>query len=179
MKDLLRRTSVLKESVVEALNKQIIMEAKASASYLAKAAWCDLKGYDHSADFFYKQSNQEREHMLKIFHYLVDMEANAVSPAVPEVNHEFMSLKEVFETTLDQEIAVTESIHNLVRLCRNEIDFATEEFLRWFVDEQIEEEFIARRCLELFEVFGEEQLALALLDERIPTVQYDPKAYKA
>ena len=179
MKDLLRRSSVLKESVVNALNKQVMMEAKASASYLAKAAWCDLKGYDHSADFFYKQSNQEREHMLKIFHYLVDMEAQAVSPIVPEVNHDYISLKEVFETTLDQEIAVTDSIHAIVKLCRDEIDFSTEEFMRWFVEEQIEEEFIARRCLELFEVFGEDQLAVALLDERIATIEYNPKAYKA
>jgi ferritin len=178
MKDLLRRKSILTEEVIEVLNKQVKMEAKASASYLAMAGWCDLKGYDNSADFFYTQSNQEREHMLKLYRYLIDMEAQGVAPSIPEVNHEYVSLKHVFETALEQEITVTESVHNIVRVCRDKIDFATEEFMRWFVEEQIEEEYVARRILELFDIFGEDQLALALLDERVPQVEYDKSAYK-
>lgn len=176
MKDILRRHSVLKDEVVDIINKQIKMEAQSSAAYLAMAAWCDMNGYDNCAEFFYKQSDQERSHQMKFFHYLVDMECAAVSPSVGESQHEFEKLRSVFEKTMEMEIAVTDSIHDMVRLCRQVGDIATEEFLRWFVQEQIEEEYIARRCLELFEVLGEDKIALGMIEERILGIAYNPPA---
>lgn len=173
MKDILRRHHVLKEDIVDILNKQVKMEAHSSAAYLAMAAWCDSEGFDKSAEHFFNQAEEERNHMLKIFHYLVDMEALAISPGIDQVNHEFSSLKEVFETALEQEMAVTDAIHNIVGMCRKENDIATEEFIKWFVQEQIEEEFVARKMVELFDTFGEDKLALAMIEDRIPTVQYD------
>ena len=146
MKDILRRHSVLKDEIVDIINKQVKMEAQSSAAYLAMAAWCDKEGYDNCAEFFFKQSDEERKHQLKLFHYLVDMECEAISPAVDQSQHEFDKLRSVFETALEMEIAVTDAIHDIVRLCRKEGDLATEEFLRWFVQEQIEEE---RRIAEV------------------------------
>ncbi len=173
MKDILRRHSVLKDEIVDIINKQVKMEAQSSAAYLAMAAWCDVRGYDNCAEFFFKQSEEERKHQLKFFHYLVDMECEAISPAVDESQHEFEKLRSVFETALEMEIAVTDAIHDIVRLCRKEGDLATEEFLRWFIQEQIEEEYIARRCLELFDVLGEDKIALGMIEERILDVSYD------
>ncbi|HCX20489.1 MAG: ferritin [Flammeovirgaceae bacterium] len=173
MKDILRRHSVLKDEIVDIINKQVKMEAQSSAAYLAMAAWCDKEGYDNCAEFFFKQSDEERKHQLKFFHYLVDMECEAISPAVDQSQHEFDKLRSVFETALEMEIAVTDAIHDIVRLCRKEGDLATEEFLRWFVTEQIEEEYVARRCLELFDVLGEDKIALGMIEERILGVSYD------
>ena len=173
MKDILRRHSVLKDEIVDIINKQVKMEAQSSAAYLAMAAWCDKEGYDNCAEFFFKQSEEERKHQLKFFHYLVDMECEAISPAVDQSQHEFDKLRSVFETALEMEIAVTDAIHDIVRLCRKEGDLATEEFLRWFVTEQIEEEYVARRCLELFDVLGEDKIALGMIEERILGVSYD------
>ncbi|REE00440.1 ferritin [Marinoscillum furvescens] len=173
MKDILRRHSVLKDEVVDIINKQVQMEAQSSAAYLAMAAWCDVRGYDNCAEFFFKQSDQEREHQMKFFKYLVDMECDAISPAVGESQHEFEKLRSVFEKALEMEIAVTDSIHDMVRLCRKVGDLATEEFLRWFVQEQIEEEYVSRRCLELFDVLGEDKIALGMIEERILDVKYD------
>lgn len=173
MKDIMRRHSVLKEAIVDIINKQIKMEAHSSAGYLAMAAWCDVRGYDNSAAYFFRQSEEERKHQLKFFHYLTDMECNAISPSVGESIHEFPKLRAVFEKALEMEIAVTDSIHDMVRLCRKEGDIATEEFLRWFVQEQIEEEYIARRAVELFEVLGEDKLALGMFEDRIMTITYD------
>ena len=173
MKDILRRHSVLNDEIVDIINKQVKMEAQSSAAYLAMAAWCDKEGYDNCAEFFFKQSDEERKHQLKFFHYLVDMECEAISPAVDQSQHEFDKLRSVFETALEMEIAVTDAIHDIVRLCRKEGDLATEEFLRWFVTEQIEEEYIARRCLELFDVLGEDKIALGMIEERILGVSYD------
>ena len=137
------------------------------------AGWCDLKGYDNCADFFFKQSEEERKHQLKFFHYLIDMESQAISPSIGDCQHEFENLRDVFETALDIEISVTDAIHDIVRICRKHNDIATEEFMKWFVQEQIEEEYIARRALELFDVLGEDKIALGMIEERILSVSYE------
>ena len=93
MKDILRRHQVLKLEIVDVINKQIKMEAHSSSAYLAMAGWCDLQGYDNCADFFFKQSEEERKHQLKFFHYLTDMEAQAISPAIGDCQHDFENLK--------------------------------------------------------------------------------------
>lgn len=173
MKDIMRKHSVLKEEIVDIINKQIKMEAHSSAAYLAMAGWCDVRGYDNSAAYFFKQSEEERKHQLKFFHYLADMESNAISPSVGDSQHEFANLRAVFEKALEMEIAVTDSIHDMVRTCRKVGDIATEEFLRWFVQEQIEEEYVARRAVELFEVLGEDKIALGMFEERILDISYE------
>ncbi|MEM6361251.1 MAG: ferritin [Bacteroidota bacterium] len=172
MKDVLRRQRVLKDEIVDILNRQIKMEAHSSAAYLAMAAWCDIRGYDNSAEFFFKQSEEERKHQMKLFHYLCDMECQAISPTVGESEHDFGSLKKVFEKSLDIEVAVSDAIHEIVNDCRKYNDIATEEFMKWFVMEQIEEEYIARRALEMFEVLGEDKIALGMFEERILDIEY-------
>lgn len=176
MKDILRRHKVLQDEVIDIINKQIKIEAHSCAAYLALAAWCDVRGYDNCAEHFFKQSDEERNHQMKLFKYLTDMECNAISPTVGETQHEFESLRNVFETALDMEISVTDSIHDVVRECRKVGDIATEEFMRWFVQEQIEEEYVARRCLELFDVLGEDKIALGMIEERVLNVTYDAGA---
>lgn len=165
---------MLQDEIVDLINAQIKMEAQSSAAYLAMAAWCDVRGYDNCAEFFFKQSDQEREHQLKFFHYLADMECTAISPSVGDSQHDFEKLRSVFEKSLEMEIAVTDAIHNIVRATRKVGDLATEEFLRWFVQEQVEEEYVARRCLELFDVLGEEKIALGMIEERILGIVYEP-----
>ena len=100
------------------------------------------------------------------------MECEAVSPSIGESQHDFGSLKEVFERALEMEVAVSDSIHEIVGDCRKYNDIATEEFMKWFVMEQIEEEYIARRALELFDVLGEDKIALAMFEERISKIEY-------
>lgn len=175
MKDILRSKSVLKQEIVDIINKQIKMEAHSSAAYLAMAAWCDKEGYDNSSEFFFTQSEEERKHQLKLFRYLVDMECAAVSPTVGETQHEFPTLRSVFETALEMEITVTDAIHDIVRECRKVGDIATEEFMRWFVNEQIEEEYVARKCIELFDTLGEDKIALGMVEERVLGIEYNPE----
>ncbi len=170
MKDLVRLRTAVKESVEFAVNQQIQMELVSSSKYLAMAGWCDRNGFDHSAGFFYKQSDEERGHAMKLFHYLCDQGATAVSPEVAAVPQEFPSLRAVFEGALEQEVAVTDSINRIVAVCRREADFATEELLTWFVKEQMEEEYIARRCLDLFDQIPADQLLE--LDKQLAKVSY-------
>ncbi|MFD1094312.1 ferritin [Salegentibacter chungangensis] len=174
MKDLVRQKLSIHVDIMDLLNKQIQKEAQSSASYLAMASWCDHNALTGSAEFFYEQATEEREHMMKIFRFINDNGGTAFSPQTKEVQHDFGSLEEIYETALDQEIEITESIHNLVQKCRKVNDLTSENFLQWFVNEQMEEEQMIRRALELFDLLGTDGIGLKLLDERIPEIRKKP-----
>lgn len=172
MKDLMRLRTSLKEELQFALNAQVKMEAESSSKYLAMAAWCDRNGFSNSADFFFVQAEEERGHMLKIFKYISDMGGVAVTPDVTNIPQEYPSFRSIFEATLEQEIAVSQSINRIVGISRRNDDYATENFMQWFVKEQIEEEYIARRQVELFDVIGEEGIGRFTIDQEITKVTY-------
>ena len=167
MKDLVRLRTSLKEEIETALNGQIKMEAEASAKYLSMASWCERNGYLKSAAYLYKQSNEEREHMLKIFHYVASVGGTAISPEVGTPQVEWGTFQSVFEDALQSEINVTHAINKLVTKARNAEDYATENFLQWFVKEQVEEEANARRAIELFDVIGKDGTGLFVIDKEI------------
>jgi ferritin len=175
MRDLVRQRTSLAEEIEKTLNDQIQQEAKASSTYLAMASWCDQHGLANSTEFFYRQSGEEREHMLKIFKYVNDVGGKAVSPEISDIPQNFDSLRAVFEQALEQEIANTQSINRIVDLCYKAKDYTTVNFLQWFLKEQVEEEFIARRALELFDVIGEEGVGLYMIDKKIPDIKYKPE----
>lgn len=163
----------LNKEIQKVLNDQIKMEAQSSALYLAIAAWCGSKGYDNSSEFFFTQAEEERMHMLKLFKYICDLGGSAISPEVKKVKTDFKSLKEAFEKALEAEENVSSSIHTIVATARKSHDYGTENFMQWFVEEQIEEEFIMRRAVELFDLMGEDKLAIFMIDERIPKIQFN------
>jgi len=172
MKDLMRIKTSLKEEIENILNEQVKMEAHASAKYLAMASWCDRNGYENSADYFFKQSEEEREHMLKIFKYISDMGGTAISPEITNVPNDFDSFRGVFEQALESEIAVSQSINRIVDACRKQHDYMTEKFMHWFLQEQIEEEYVARRAVELFDVIGEEGVGRFMIDKQVTEIKY-------
>lgn len=151
----------------ELLNQQINMEGKSSAAYLSMASWCDMKGYANSARFLYNHSEEERMHMLKLFRYVNDAGGHALQPEINGIQHQFNSLREVFDKILEHEIAVTKSIHHIVDHCFKIKDYTTFSFLQWYVTEQLEEETLARRAVELFEFIGEEGIGLWTIDQEI------------
>lgn len=151
------RTS-LSEEVQDILNVQIEMEGNASQKYLAMATWADRNGYKNSANYFYSQSEEERAHMMKIIKYLTDNGGSVVTPAVKQPKQEYTSIRECFETSLESEIAVTKSINRVVAISREVVDYATEQLALWFVKEQIEEEYIARRAIEVIDLMDGESL---------------------
>ena len=83
------------------------------------------------------------------------------------IDSNFVSLKDIFEISLDSEITVTIAINIIVDKVKNEKDYSTEQFMQWFVQEQREEEMKARRAVELFDLLGDDKLALFMIDERI------------
>lgn len=173
MKDLMRIKGLLSTDVEALLNQQIKKEAHSSSLYLSMASWCDRNGYDGSAEYFFKQAEEERSHQLKIYKYVLDMGGTAVSPEITNIKIEFNSFREVFEEALEQEIAITQSFKHIASRCHKEQDFITLEFLNWFLKEQREEEYKARRALELFEVIGEEGTGRWNIDKNVGNITYD------
>ena len=109
MKDIMRIKCLLSEDNETLLNQQIKKEAHSSAIYLAMASWCNQNGFDYSADYFFKQSEEERMHQLKLFKYVLDMGGRAVSPDVNNIKQDYTTLREVFEDALEAEIGITQS----------------------------------------------------------------------
>ncbi len=167
MKDIVRQKIGINVDVMDMLNEQISKEAHSSSAYLAMASWCDHNGLTGSAEFFYQQSLEEREHMMKIFRFINENGGTAYSPEVTNILHDFNSLQEIFESALDQEITITKSINNIVAKCRKIQDYTSENFLQWFIKEQMEEENKMRKILDMFDLMGTDGIALKLIDERI------------
>ena len=167
MKDFITPLRSITEETEKLLNAQIGMEAQASAYYLSMASWCESMGYVNSATFLYNHSEEERQHMLKLFRYTNDAGGRALQPETTTIQHDFSSLREVFEIILEHEIRVTISINNIADHCLGSKDFATFNFLQWYVAEQREEEMMSRRCIEIFDIIGEDGVGLYTIDQEI------------
>ncbi len=171
MKDLVRLRTSLKEEIEIVLNAQCKMEAEASQKYLAMASWLDRNGFEKSAEYLYKQAEEERTHFLKIFKYINEVGGTAITPSIADVQQEYITLRSVFDMALESEIAVTHAINRIIAKCREVNDYATEEFMMWFVKEQREEEANARRALELFDLIDcESATGKFVLDKEIAKI---------
>ena len=155
---------MISENVQAALNKQAAEEADASSSYLAMALWCDAQGFPGAAVYLNHSSTEEREHMAKFLQYIVDQNGAPRVPAVKEPTHEFNSLHEVLKSVLELEMKVATGIHKIVDQSWQEKDFATFDWLRWFVEEQRNAEIKARNILDQAAVIGETGTGLYELD---------------
>jgi ferritin len=124
---------------VEALNAQIGNELAAHNQYLACAVHYDAETMPRMAAFFYGQALEERDHAMMMVQYLLDTDAPVVIPGVEAPQSTFADVVAPMELALDQEKRVTEQVNALLRIAREESDFASEQFLQWFIKEQVEE----------------------------------------
>lgn len=165
---------MLSKTLQEALNAQVAMEAESSQAYLAMASWAEIQpGLDGVTEFFYQQSAEERMHMLKLIRYINERGGFAVVPALSQPIITFQSLNRVFEEFLKHEIKVSESINELVGLALQERDFATHNFLQWYVSEQVEEEHLARTLNDKLELVGDDKGGIYLFDRDV--MMFRPK----
>lgn len=158
---------MLIKSIEKALNDQVRVEAESSQVYLAMACWAEVKGLDGIAKFMYAQSDEEREHMLKLVKYINERGGHAQVSALKAPNVTFDSFQEMFEKLYEHEIFVSECINKLVEITLNEKDFSTHNFLQWYVAEQIEEEAVARTILDKINMIGDDKGGLYLFDRDI------------
>ncbi|TDW76459.1 ferritin [Kribbella pratensis] len=121
------------------LQEQIRNEFTASQQYVAVAVWYDEQDLPRLASHFYKQSLEERNHAMMMVQYLLDKDIRPQIPSVGEVESDFKTALEPLELALAQEITVTQQIETLARTARDESDYIGEQFMQWFLKEQVEE----------------------------------------
>jgi len=124
---------------VDQLNAQIGNELAAHNQYLACAVYFDAQTMPQMAAFFYGQALEEREHAMMMVRYLLDTDSEVVIPGVAAPVPTFADVVAPVALALDQERRVTEQINALLRIAREENDFASEQFMQWFIKEQVEE----------------------------------------
>ena len=124
---------------VDQLNAQIGNELAAHNQYLACAMHYDALTMPQMAAFFYAQALEERGHAMMMVQYLLDTDAEVLIPGVAAPQSTFDDVVAPVRLALDQERRVSEQINDLVRIAREESDFASEQFMQWFIKEQVEE----------------------------------------
>jgi ferritin len=121
------------------LNVQIGNELAAHNQYLACAVYFDALTMPQMATFFYEQALEERGHAMMMVQYLLDTDMDVVISGVDAPRSDFVDVVAPVALALDQERRVTEQINGLLRIAREENDFASEQFMQWFIKEQVEE----------------------------------------
>lgn len=130
---------IIKQTVADLMNAQLVSEFGASAQYLAIAIYFDEEALPALAGYFYAQAEEEREHAMKFLKFLLNTGAHPVIPPTGEVKNQFSSPSDAVEFALHQEMRVTTEINQLVSLALAEEDHTSNSFLQWFVNEQVEE----------------------------------------
>lgn len=162
---------MLSSKIEQALNEQILLEAQSSQFYLSMASWAETSGFSGTAEFFYRHSNEERGHMMKLIRYVNERAGKAVIPALEKPQEQYASLLDAFEKLLSHEQMVTESINRLVFLSLEEKDYTTHNFLQWYVAEQLEEEALARTALDRLKIVGDDKSGVYMFDRDVQTLQ--------
>ncbi|MFC0115839.1 ferritin [Kibdelosporangium aridum] len=121
------------------LQQQIRNEFTASQQYIAVAVWFDDQDLPQLAKHFYHQALEERNHAMMIVQYLLDNDIKVAIPGIDEVRNDFAEAAELIELALNQERQVTDEVIGLAKAARDEDDYKGEQFMQWFLKEQVEE----------------------------------------
>ena len=147
----------LSKPLTAALNDQMTKEAHASQIYLSYGAWADSQGYGGIATFLFRHAEEERNHMMKILEYILKRGAKVQVSAIPAPPQDPDNINSCFEKIFEHEVDNTKAIYKIERMCFDEEDWATWNFLQWFVKEQVEEETFARKLMDKMKIAGGEK----------------------
>jgi len=157
----------ISEKMNEALNDQLNKELYSAYLYLSMAAWAESNNLNGFAHWFKVQAKEELGHAMKFYSFIFERGGKVFLKDVSKPKTDWSSPVEVFEDTLEHEKYITKSIHEILKLAREEGDYSTEVFLHWFIDEQVEEEDQARKILDTLRMIGDNKAALFAIDREL------------
>ncbi|MBI1289558.1 MAG: ferritin [Flavobacteriales bacterium] len=164
---------MLDKKIEKLLNHQIELEFESSQYYLSMASWAEKSGLNGISSFLYTQADEERVHMLKLFHYINDRGGHALVPTIGAPPKEYKDAREIFTKVLQHEQIVTKEINDLVDTCLKQKDYTTHNFLQWYVSEQIEEERLAQTLIDKLDLIGSDKGGMYLFDRDLAS--FTPK----
>jgi len=147
-------TNRLSDTLAKALNDQMTNEAHNAQIYLAYGSWASDKGYGGISNFLFRHANEERNHMMKFLEYILKRGGKVVVTAIPEPGPDPININDCFEKVFQSEVENTSRIYGIVEMSMAEKDWATWNFMQWFVKEQTEEETMALDLLSKIKISG-------------------------
>jgi ferritin len=165
---------MLKEELVEALNEQMNYEFYSAHVYLAIAGYFSGESWDGFSNFFVIQAEEERFHAMKIFKYLNDRGKRVSLSGMDTPTNDFESMLHAFELAYEHEQMVTQRIYHLSDLAMNDREHATIQFLKWFIDEQVEEEAMFDSVINKLKRIEKDNNALFMLDAEFALRVFTP-----
>lgn len=170
---------MIRQTMLEALNRQINRELYSAYLYLSMSAWFSNRNLPGCANWMRVQVQEEQFHALKFYDYVVSRGGRLTMQAIEAPPTDWESPLEVFEATYAHEQKVTGMIDDLVDLAQKERDHATANLLQWYVNEQVEEESNDTAIIERLKMIGEDKNALLVLDRELATRVYTPPQTQA
>lgn len=164
----------LDKKMAHALNEQINAEMYSAYLYLSMGSWFEEKGLLGIAHWFRCQYLEENMHGMKMYNFVFERGDRVSLKAIDDPKTEWTTYLEVFQEVAEHEAHVTSLINNLVRLARELNDYASESFLMWFVDEQVEEEATAGELVSRLKLIGDNPNALLMLDNELKSRGVSP-----
>jgi ferritin len=161
---------LISKELEAAMNQQIGREFGASLQYVNIATYFDSDSLPELAAFFYRQADEEKMHAMKFAHYIVEAGGQVRIPDVAGPKHDFASAKEAAQAALNWEVEVTNQINALMDLAIEQNDHIAQDFLRWFVSEQLEEVSTMDTLLQVIARAGDNMLWVEDYLARTPIV---------
>ena len=163
---------MLSRKLHDAINAQVNAELWSAYLYLAMSLDAEAKGYKGVANWFYIQFQEEQAHARIFMNYLNSRDAKVELLPIDAVPATWDSVLDMFRQTLEHERKVTSLIQNLVAIAKEDRDYASENRLIWFVDEQVEEEEAARDMIFNLEAVEGNKYGMYMLDKELATRTY-------
>jgi len=158
---------MIKEKMLNALNEQINAEQYSSLLYLSMSSYFSNMGLPGFANWMYIQYQEEMTHANKFFKYVTERGGKVILKAIKQMPVDFNGVIDVFEKTKEHEALVTSLINNLVDVAIEERDHAAQSFLKWFVDEQVEEEANVQEILDTLKLIDGQGNGIFMLDREM------------
>jgi len=160
------------KKIEDAINAQINAEMWSAYLYLSMATQCHELGYSGMANWFEIQFKEEQDHAQIFYKYIISRGGRVVLKPIDKVQTKWKSALAMFEDTLKHEKVVTALINDLFALATKEKDYATQSMLKWFIDEQVEEEENARDLIDSLKMIDGNGYGLYMLDKELAARVY-------
>ena len=167
---------MISKKLEDAINKQINKEFYSAYFYLGMSAYCNSVDLDGFENFFYVQYQEETFHAMKLYNYMLERSGNVVLAQIDTPPQSFKSALDVCEQTYEHEKVVTKSINDLMDIAIKENDHATSSFLKWYVDEQVEEEATISKLVNRMKLVGDNVGGLFIIDQELKARVFTPPA---
>jgi ferritin len=160
---------MIPQPVMDIINEQIRNELESAYLYLSAAAWFEKQNLNGMSHWMRVQVHEETIHAMKFFDHLSDRGGTVKLLDLKQIKTDWASPLEVFKDALAHEEFISNCIYNIMKVSRENNDFASEPLLHWFVNEQIEEESNVQKIVEELKRIGKDENGLFLLDRELGT----------